>query len=54
MMPPRPTPTLNAQILIRLPLAERLALERAAAADARPVSALARKIITDWLKNRSK
>jgi hypothetical protein len=37
-------------LAIRLPPKERLALQRAARADARPVSTLARKIITDWLK----
>ena len=35
---------------VRLEPAERAALEKAAAADDRSMSALARKIITDWLK----
>ena len=37
-------------LAIRFPPKERIALQRAASADARPVSTLARKIITDWLK----
>ena len=34
---------------IRLETAERAALDRAAIADQRPLSALGRRIITDWL-----
>jgi hypothetical protein len=37
---------------VRLENAERDALEMAAAAEARAVSAMARKIIADWLKER--
>ena len=37
---------------IRLSDQEREALERAAKADDRPVTAMARKIIADWLKRR--
>jgi predicted transcriptional regulator len=37
---------------IRLPEKARQALERAAKAEDRPVTALARKIITDWLRKR--
>jgi hypothetical protein len=35
-----------------LPPDQRIALERAAQADDRPVSTLARKIITDWLREQ--
>ena len=35
---------------IRLEPAERDALERAAAGDDRPMSALARKVLVDWLR----
>lgn len=49
---PRPPPPLAAQLLIRMPPAERAALERAAVADGRSTSGLARKIIWDWLKRR--
>ena len=35
---------------IRLETSERAALDRAAIADQRPLSALGRRIITDWLK----
>ena len=37
-------------LAIRLPPMDRVALERAARADARPVSTLARKIIVEWLR----
>jgi hypothetical protein len=37
-------------LAIRLPPKQRMALERAAKQDDRPVSVLARKIITEWLK----
>ena len=37
-------------LAIRLPPMDRVALERAALADARPVSTLARKIIVEWLR----
>jgi hypothetical protein len=37
-------------LAIRLPPMDRLALERAARDDARPVSTLARKIIVEWLR----
>jgi hypothetical protein len=37
-------------ITFRLPSADRAALERAAKADDRPMTAFARKIITDWLR----
>jgi hypothetical protein len=37
-------------LAIRLPPDQRFALGRAAQADDRPVSTLARKIITDWLR----
>ena len=36
---------------IRLEAAERVALERAALAEQRPLSALGRKIIREWLLN---
>jgi hypothetical protein len=39
---------------LRLPEKDRKALERAAKAEDRPVTALARKIITDWLRKQSK
>jgi predicted transcriptional regulator len=39
---------------IRLADEEREALERAAQADDRPVSALARKIIMEWLRKQPK
>jgi predicted transcriptional regulator len=39
---------------IRMTDEERQALERAAQADDRPVSSLARKIISDWLRKQSK
>ena len=35
---------------VRLDPEERAALERVAKADARPISAMARKIIAEWLK----
>ena len=35
---------------LRLEPEERAALEKAAAADARTMSALARKVLTDWLR----
>jgi predicted DNA binding CopG/RHH family protein len=37
----------------RVAAADLAALKRAAEADARPVSALVRKIITDWLKRHA-
>ena len=37
-------------LAIRLPPKQRVALERAAKQDDRPVSVLARKIIAEWLK----
>jgi hypothetical protein len=40
-------------LAIRLPTKQRAALERAAKEDDRPVSVLARKIITEWLKQHS-
>jgi hypothetical protein len=40
----------DAALHIRLPFADRIALERAAQADDRPVGWLVRKIITDWLE----
>jgi hypothetical protein len=39
---------------LRLPEKDRKALERAAKADDRPAAALARKIITDWLRKQEK
>jgi hypothetical protein len=42
------TPTLT----IRFPAKERAALERAAKAQDRPATALARKIIVEWLHDR--
>jgi hypothetical protein len=39
-------------LAIRLLPDQRIALERAAQADDRPVSTLARKIITDWLREQ--
>jgi hypothetical protein len=41
-----------APIGVRLPPAEKAALEKAARDDARPVATMAQKIITDWLKDR--
>jgi hypothetical protein len=40
----------NTQLGVRLEPEEREALERAAQADARPQSALVRKIVVDWLR----
>lgn len=39
---------------IRLGADERAALEKAAQAEDRPVTAMARKIITDWLRRQPK
>lgn len=41
-----------APIGVRLPPAEKAALEKAARDDQRPVSAMAQKIICDWLRDR--
>jgi hypothetical protein len=38
---------------VRLPQSLRKELERAALADARPVSGLVRKILADWLKQHA-
>jgi hypothetical protein len=40
----------NAQLAVRLSAAEAAALERAARADERPASTMARKIILGWLR----
>jgi len=42
----------DAPIGVRLTAEEREALERAADADGRKMSALGRKVITDWLRDR--
>jgi hypothetical protein len=44
--------SLSPILAIRLPPDHRIALERAARDDDRPVSTLARKIITDWLREQ--
>jgi hypothetical protein len=43
----------EAALHIRLPAAVREELEKAAKADDRPVTALARRILTDWLRLRA-
>ena len=44
----------NAPLGIRFEPDEREALDKAAAADARTTSALARKVLVDWLRSQGK
>jgi hypothetical protein len=46
--------TNDAALSLRLSSADRAALERAAKDDDRPVAALVRKIIADWLRQQTK